>query len=284
MYLRKCLILLINLCILASVYSIDSIDGMDVTSAVLWDRSEIVIELFFSVPDAMSPKSRYEIEQIAEENISRVFMDSIMDFPVDSFSSIHDLIQQDYNLLLTLNELSLTGQKGPSYYSSDFSRVTISYTYQLFGDNGLINPFINHNMAIPMNRVLGFAPTDQFTGVIIYAQGLYETIGPSEDASIQPALFPKLYDEQMNLILEKEMCNPETLRNWGMVAYSNTLNPDNYEYRVGDNPIKIMARMVYGTKNTDIVISSLNASQLLVLAENRELLANGNILIIYEDF
>ncbi len=277
----KYIILIFNLILIAPVYCIDEIE---ISSDTLWDRGEIIIELFFNISDALTPKTRFEIEQIAEENISRIFMDTIMDFPVDSFSTINDLIQDDYNLLLTLNGLSGAGRKGPAYYSSDFSRVIISYTYPLFGDNGIINPFINHNRAFPLNRVLGFVPTEEFTGIVIYAQGLYETIGPSEETSINPALFPKIYDEEMNIVLEKEMCNPETLEFWGMVAYSESLDLENYEFRIGDNPIKIMAKMVYGTKNTDIVISSLNASQILTLDENRELLANGNILVIYEDF
>lgn len=260
------------------------LDNPEVLSDIQWEIGGIQIELTFNVNGDMTPKTKFEAEQFAEENISEIFLDSIMDFTVDSFFTINDLIENDQNLLISLNIISENGERGPAYYSTDLSKIIISYDFPIFGNGGLINPFIKHERAFPLKHVFGFSPTEQFTGIIIYAMGKYSKIGPSEEAFIKPALFPKIYDENMNIVLEKDMCNPDSLREWGMTAYTKSIDLEQYEYRIGSNPLKIMAKMVYGVKHTDIVISKLNASQILSDDNNRNLLVNGNILIIYEDF
>jgi hypothetical protein len=279
--LSKYIVIIFSLIFILPVYSLND---FDVSSSIEWDRAEFVITLTFKNDQNLTPKTRFEAEQLAEDNISGIFLDSISDFPVDSYYTVNEMIKDNYNLLISLKGISENGKRGAAYFSSDFSSIIVSYTFPFFGKTGLINPFITHNKAFPLNRVLGFTPTENFSGIVIYAMGEYSTIGPSEQRTIKPALFPKIYDENMNIVLEKEMCNPDTLKLWGMTAYSGNLELEPYMGRIGDNPIKIMAKMVYGINKTDIVISSLNASQILGNEQNRELLVNGNILIIYDSF
>jgi hypothetical protein len=100
---------------------------------------------------------------------------------------------------------------------------------------------------------------------------------------LTPALFPKIYDEEMNLIMDKSMCDPDRLRDWGMIAYSDVLDLRRYSYRIGSFPLTLMAKAVFGKNSTDIIISSEAAAEILSKEENRQLLAQARIVVIYED-
>jgi hypothetical protein len=142
---------------------------------------------------------------------------------------------------------------------------------------------IRHRKPFPVPRILGFVPTRNYSGIVIFAQGEYEQFGKLELGSLMPALFPKIYDEEMNLVLEKSMCDPDTLREWGMIAYSDDLDLKRYSYRVGSFPLTLMAKAIFGTNSTDIIIPSEAAAEILSLEENRRLLSQAKIVIIYDD-
>jgi hypothetical protein len=98
----------------------------------------------------------------------------------------------------------------------------------------------------------------------------------------RPALFPRIWDEQMNLLLDKGMCAPESLARWGMVGYSQAVDDPAADLRVGNVPLRLAARGVFGDNDTDIVISMDGARQLLALPENIALLQTGRIVIVYD--
>jgi hypothetical protein len=78
------------------------------------------------------------------------------------------------------------------------------------------------------------------------------------------------------------MCSPEALARWGMAGY--LLHPDEAAAvtRVGLFPLRVAARGVFGDTPTDIVIPTDGARQLLTLEENRDLLREGRIAIVYD--
>ena len=51
------------------------------------------------------------------------------------------------------------------------------------------------------------------------------------------------------------MVDPETAKKEGIVYYTSSIFPDEYEERVGKNPLWITARKVYGINRTDPVLS-----------------------------
>ena len=98
----------------------------------------------------------------------------------------------------------------------------------------------------------------------------------------RPALFPRIWDEQMNLVLEKGMCSIDALARWGMVGCVLRPDEDAATLRVGNFPLRLAARGVFGDTPTDIVIPTDGALQLLTLPENMDLLRQGKIAIVYD--
>ena len=54
-----------------------------------------------------------------------------------------------------------------------------------------------------LRRPLGYAASRAFTGLVIHAQGPLPSVGTGTTAVLRPALFPRIWDENMDLVLEK---------------------------------------------------------------------------------
>jgi hypothetical protein len=78
------------------------------------------------------------------------------------------------------------------------------------------------------------------------------------------------------------MCTPQALSRWGMVGYSAAVDDPSADLRVGNVPLRLAARGVFGDNNTDLIISTDGANQLLAMPENIALLREGRIVIVYD--
>lgn len=76
------------------------------------------------------------------------------------------------------------------------------------------------------------------------------------------------------------MLRPDWVERWGVVAYTESTNEYEWIDRVGNDPLRILARGVFGVLPTDLIISQADADRLLAHPDNRELLREGRILVI----
>jgi hypothetical protein len=66
-----------------------------------------------------------------------------------------------------------------------------------------------------------------------------------------------------------------------MVGYARSLDDNSVVLRAGVLPLRLVARAVFGTRRTDVVISMDGARQLLALQDNIDLLREGHVVILY---
>ena len=95
----------------------------------------------------------------------------------------------------------------------------------------------------------------------------------------------------MNLIYERSMMNTGIARSAAMVRYVSSssvfrptpsgLSPELAEL-VGNNPLRIIARGVYGIRPTDPVIDREDALLILSSEENLRLLREGRVAIMVD--
>ena len=142
--------------------------------------------------------------------------------------------------------------------------------------------FLNHVHPNSLNREIGFIPAREYTGLIIYAKGTYLSYGTNRQVSVEPSLFPVLYDEDTNVVLDKWMCDPEYLKQWGMVAYSESTDETQFLKRTGLFPLRTMASQVFGKYHCDLILARETIRKLLSLEKNRKMLQQGRILIIID--
>jgi hypothetical protein len=237
--------------------------------------------------DLPFPKARARAEQVLYDSMPSLFVDALMDIPIDSYYTVREKLKDQYereNLLQTLSRIASKGNKMGSSVSEDFKYLETSYVYPFYGPDGIVSTMVRHSEPVPLRQVIGFYATRKFSGVVIYAKGEYPVWGANNNTRhrIQKAFFPKIYDDHMNIVLREDMCDPRMLKEWGVVAYTSSDSSGLFGYRVGAFPLDIIARGVYGRHNTDIIISSEDAGRLLGLEHNRQLLVQGKILVIID--
>ena len=165
-----------------------------------------------------------------------------------------------------------------SHLTPDLSQFVVTYTLDLFPE--VIRLFIQHTYPYPTPRILTYEPTTAFSGIVIFMKGLYPVHGEQNSTSLNPALFPKIFDTNMRLVLEKDMMDPSVLKNWGVVAYTDSLNEKLFTDRIGFTPLRIKAAGIFGKQYTDIIIPLEAARKILYSPQNRKLLTEGKILVI----
>jgi hypothetical protein len=255
---------------------------------LLWDEGVLLLEVRKSVDPSnpLAPATRFQAEQRIEEALPYLYMEAVQDVPVDSHDSVGDRLAAGGALFRALSEQAVAGGlRESAAFARDLHAVVVVYRFPLFGEQGLAAPFVSHERAFPVPRVLGFTPARSFTGLVILAQGEFPSHGKELRERVRAALLPRLYDENMNPVLSPQMCDPQALRKWGVAAYAYSGEEaalQAFQDRIGTTPLRTMARGVFGRNATDILLSPEVARQLLSRQHNRDLLRDGRILIIID--
>jgi hypothetical protein len=247
-----------------------------------WQRGRFVIQVVVETAPPPAPKTRYDAEQRIADLIPNIFADEVAKVCLDSSRQIGDSYREGGGILEKLKELALSGKRESASYAADMKSVRIVYTFPIYGEDGLLSFYLTHTRPFPIRRVLGFVSVKEFTGIVIYAKGEYPLHGKNRNGSVKPSLFPKIFDEEMNEVFQKQNCDPESLKRWGMAQYTDSLNLERFSQRIGRFPLHIMARGIYGINNTDLIIPTDDAQKILALEENRNLLVQGRVLILVD--
>jgi len=261
----------------------DAAPPFELTRTEDWAAARIVMEVHLAL-DQSTPslvKAKADAETELDQHLPEALAQALGPLVVDSSHTLSDYFSSDPALAAKLTDLAQQAQRTDLYLSQDFTTLIARYAIPFFGDRGIATPFFPSRATL-IRRRLGDVATRPYTGVLIYAQGPLPAAGTTHTAAARPALFPRIWDEQMNLVLDRSMCAPESMAAWGMVGYAQSMDDPQVFLRAGTTPLRIAARGVFGDKNTDIVISMDAANQLLAIPQNIALLTQGKIVIVYD--
>ena len=225
------------------------------------------------------PAGRLEAERMVERELPALMKDAVFGLQVDSFRSLGDTIADgsvEVDELLSLAELA---ERKEAVFSRDLKTFRAVYELPLLAAASL---YVRHSSPTALRASMDFRPTKAYTGIVIYAKGELPLRGESGEAEARPCFFPRVFDEEMNLIVERNAVSPEALARWGEVGYAEGLSLDSLE-RVGESPLKLVAAAVFGTGRTDLVISRDDALKILGRPENRALVAEGRVLFVLDE-
>jgi hypothetical protein len=256
--------------------------GPQVSEQIDWVQGALVLDVRLALqPAEFNPGSRFAAEREIRRLLPGLFMAAVVEIPFDSHRSIGDRLKEDPELFQRLETAAMaSASKRYSRVRGDLQEVEVQYGFPFYGEGGFAVPLITHSRPYPMQRRLGFVPSRNFTGLVIYARGPLPAHGKDIRQKVRPALFPKLYDEDMNLILSVEMCDPAYLKRWGMAVYAETEQSSLLLERIGAAPLRTVARGVFGINATDLLLSSEAADRLMVREENQNMLRQGRVLIV----
>jgi len=266
---------------LTSVFTLCAED-INFQSYIDWEEGSLTIEaqIDLSSQDSFIPIARSQSEQLIEQKLPFTFRETLAGLIVDSYNTAGVLAQDSPELVRAINTLTYKNTKTFSRISTDLQHFSVTYTYQFYPD--IIDIFILHKRPYNPPRVFSYIPTTAFTGIVIYMHDFFPVHGERNETILKPCLFPRIYDEEMNLIYDKGMVEPETLREWGMVSYTESLDEKPYKDRIGDNPLRVLGRGIFGKNHSDIIIDTETANMILFHPENRNLLTSGKVVVICE--
>lgn len=185
---------------------------------------------------------------------------------VVSIGNIIDIIDEGYNT--------------PSVYERTNEVMTMNHGISL---NAIASLLILHTNPYTPNIPIAQVSSRPYSGIIIDARGTLPVHGEFVDSRVEPCLFPKIWDENMNLLYELNMVEPETVALSGLVTYSSSIDEQIYQERIGSDPLRITAREVFGIYRTDPVISRNEALKILSVPENVDLLRQGKVVLLLDD-
>jgi hypothetical protein len=120
-------------------------------------------------------------------------------------------------------------------------------------------------VAVPVAEV----PSGVYTGIVIDARGL----------ALQPALFPRILDEDGQVLYAPESVQAEVAMQQGYVTYISVMDSPLVQARVGTNPLLLRAHRAVGPARVNVMMSRADGSQLQHAAV-RLLLAHGRVIIV----
>ncbi|MDR3325060.1 MAG: polymerase [Spirochaetaceae bacterium] len=207
--------------------------------------------------------------------------------PVDSSSTMGDLVERGELSPAVVDDIILNARNVPPTMSSDLRRVASSHVIVL---NEVQQALMEHGgEPADFERLINPPAVPAYTGLVVIADAALPVHGRQSSAYLQPCLFPKIWDAQMNLVYDKKFVNPEVFQHSTFVHYAASesvfrrtpsgLSPE-LEKIVGDKPLKIIARGVFGARPTDPVIDAEDALLILASQANRALLREGRVALI----
>ncbi|MCL1929328.1 MAG: polymerase [Treponema sp.] len=260
---------------------------INISGILQWERMEFnaIITLNLQKAGIKLPAGRSQAEALLEDELPELMRPFINEIQADSSSTIADLINR--------GELSHTTflekvHSMPPALTPDLSSIFARYSVNLIS---LGADLIRHSRPQRISPPLIPAHVRDYTGIIIIADENLPVRGKSSSAFLLPCLFPKIWDSEMNLIFERNMIDPQIGRSKGLVRYISresiyravpSAMDEELVKLVGDNPLRIYARGVFGAVPTDPVIDREDALLILSTENNRRLLLEGRIAIVLD--
>jgi hypothetical protein len=285
----KCAILIILGMAVSAVLFGESL--VDIKGSVEWDKMEInvAVALNLGLAGIRFPTGRTQAEELINAEYPQLIRPSLLSIPVDSSSTVEDLINQGELSLNNIGNIVLTAKRVPPALSPDLSLLSASYTIDL---NRIGAELIRHSHPIEIKRPLISVPAASYTGIIIIASKELPIHGKNTKSLVYPCVFPKVWDTRMNLIYERNMMEQEKARKIGIAQYASEssifrptpsgLSPELARV-VGNNPLRIIARGVYGMRPTDPIIDREDALIILSSDENIRYLREGRVAIVLSE-
>lgn len=205
--------------------------------------------------------------------------DPLLSLKVDSSYTLNDMIVNDLLSFDSITSIIETGTKSPAIFSQTGLALNMNHQMNL-ANIGIL--MIKHRYPYSPKEPIQQVASRKYTGIIIDARGSLPVQGEFVQDQVDPCFFPTVWDDDMNLLYEKNMTNAAIAQKEGIVHYDYSDDESRYQDRIGNDPLRIRARKVYGINRTDPIISHNDALKILSIPENIQLLNEGRVVILLD--
>jgi hypothetical protein len=184
-----------------------------------------------------------------------------------------------------IETLALQAKRQSPKYSLDFGTISSTYTIDLKNIGAMLP---RHGQSSGPLRLVGLPAAADYSGIIIIARDELPVHGRKVKAKLVPCLFPKIWDTDMNLIHDSGAGSGAA---FSTVLYTGEDSifrdspsglDEDLQKVVGDKPLRVIARGVFGINPTDAVIDRADALAILSSEANKRMLREGRIAFIVQ--
>lgn len=250
-------------------------------SRIDWSKSNFVSDVRLNTEKAgiAMPSGKRASINFVEKKLPDLIKDPLLSLYVNSSQQLGDLIVANDISLEQITRIIDEGKKSPGIFTDGSLALLTTHTINIREISALM---IKHHFPYENARPIETISSKVYTGIIIDARGEHDVHGEFMTDHVYPCFFPQIWDEQMNLIYERNMGNPRSESENGMIHYDWRDDESFYQSRVGPAPLHIKVRKVYGHLRTDPVISREDALRILSVPENLRLLQEGKVVILLD--
>ena len=226
------------------------------------------------------PEGRETAAGLVRANLPDLTSAALFSVTVDSSTTLGAAVREGDVALSQALSIIDGAETTHLWFSRDLRRGSVSAE---LGLSSLEELFVQHQTPYRPKRPLESIATRAYSGIVIDARGQLPIHGEFTEARLTPALFPKVWSGEMNLVYERNMVSPEIARQEGIVAYATSPDDENCIARVGPDPLYIRATGVYGIFKTDAVIARRDYLRILCDEGNLRLLEQGKVAILCDE-
>lgn len=273
--------LLLCAALVAPVSAAENKPAISSSSTIDWSKAQFVSEVSLNTETAgiSMPSGKRAAINFVETKLPDLIKDPLLSLYVNSSQQLGDLVLANDITLEQLTNIIDEGKKTPGIFTNGTLTLKTTHTINLREISSLM---IKHHFPYKNAQPIENIASRVYSGIIIDARGSLDVHGEFMQDSVYPCFFPQIWDENMNLIYERNMGDPESEFKNGVIGYDWRDDESAYQSRIGADPLRIKARKVYGHLRTDPVISREDALRILSVPENLKLLQSGKVVVLLD--
>lgn len=254
---------------------------IEAISSINWITKEFVtnISLDANKADIQMPSGKKVASTYIKSKMLPLIQPPLLSLFENSENDLSESVIHEDLSLDQVYRFIMGGHKTPDVFSKDLKYLNTTNTTNI---NDLGKLLVRHSYAYNPQKPIESVPSRAFSGIIIDARGAFPVHGEYVKSEVYACFFPQIWDDQMSSIYEKNIVDPATVTEKGLVKYHYSDDIADYEDRVGSDPLYIKASQVYGRNRTDPIIKHRDALKILTVPENIKLLQEGKVVILLD--
>lgn len=244
-----------------------------------WAASRVTLTLSAALEGsgALIPEQRFRALTRIENSLRSEWVAALGALRLDQSRTLAEVLAGEPGLLPQLADLARDLTQEYAQLSSDGRTLRVRYSQSLYP--GLARLFVRHQEPAEPDRLLRPIATRAYSGLVIYAPARLRVLGAGE-GSLVPALHPRFYDLAGRARHGIDFMEPEAALTRGLAVYARGFDESPYRERIGADPLRLVARGLFGQTPTDLVLADEDWDRLFAHPANRRLLREGRILIL----
>ena len=225
------------------------------------------------------PSGKNSAVNMVTSRLPNLIKDPLLTLYVDSSRTLGDYILERKISLQQITDIIESGNKTLGYFENKSFLFKMDHKLNL---NQVGSLFVCYQSPYSRRKSIDTISSRIYTGIIIDARGKLPVHGEFVDGQAAPCLFPRVWNEKMEVVYERNMMESAAAKEQSVCGYDWSDDESRYRSRVGADPIHITAKQIFGHNRTDIVISDDDALRIFSVPQNAELLKSGKIVLLLD--